>query len=62
MTKEMSMVVDGLVGEVLGGECRALTQQECDAICQRCPYRERCEIEALYWGCGVWEESMGEDL
>lgn len=30
--------------------------------CQHCPYREECQAEELFWGCGVWEEQMGEDL
>ena len=33
----------------------------CDG-CAHCPYRERCLKEDLYFGCGVWEEQMGEDL
>ena len=30
--------------------------------CEGCPYRDRCESEELFWGCGVWEDYMGEDL
>lgn len=30
--------------------------------CQHCPYREQCEEAELFFGCGVWEEMMGEDL
>lgn len=30
--------------------------------CAHCPYAEQCETRELYWGCGVWEEQMGEDL
>ena len=30
--------------------------------CEHCPYAEQCEARELYWGCGVWEEQMGEDL
>lgn len=30
--------------------------------CERCPRRDRCESEELFWGCGVWEDLMGEDL
>lgn len=30
--------------------------------CEHCPYRERCEAEELFFGCGVWETQMGEDL
>ena len=31
-------------------------------VCARCPYRDQCEKEELYWGCGVWETQMGDDL
>lgn len=30
--------------------------------CAHCPYAEQCKARELYWGCGVWEEQMGEDL
>lgn len=30
--------------------------------CEGCPYRDRCGSEEIFWGCGVWEDSMGEDL
>ena len=30
--------------------------------CEYCPYAEQCQAQQLYWGCGVWEEQMGEDL
>jgi hypothetical protein len=30
--------------------------------CEGCPYRDRCHSEEIFWGCGVWEDSMGEDL
>ena len=30
--------------------------------CEGCPYRDRCESEELFWGCGVWEDLQGEDL
>ena len=30
--------------------------------CEGCPCRERCKAEELFWGCQVWEDSMGEDL
>ena len=28
----------------------------------RCPHAELCEREKIFYSCGVWEESMGEDL
>ena len=30
--------------------------------CECCPYAHECESLELFWGCGVWEEEMGEDL
>lgn len=30
--------------------------------CEICPFYNTCEKEGLYWGCGVWEDGMGEDL
>ena len=32
------------------------------ASSEGCPYRDRCGSEELFWGCGVWEDTMGEDL
>lgn len=34
-----------------------------DRFCEEeCPYADLCNDEELHWGCGVWEESMREDL
>lgn len=30
--------------------------------CYHCPLEDVCGECELYWGCGVWEESMGDDL
>lgn len=30
--------------------------------CEGCPVAERCQAEGLYYGCGIWEDEMGEDL
>lgn len=30
--------------------------------CEGCPLRATCGRTEAYWGCGVWEDSMGEDL
>lgn len=30
--------------------------------CSHCPLEDVCGECELYWGCGVWEESMGDDL
>lgn len=34
----------------------------CEAACAACPYRERCHETASWYGCGIWEEGMGDDL
>ena len=52
--------VDKLVEEMFGGY--GLTTDECECVCDACPFAERCGEEELYFGCGVWEEMMGEDL
>lgn len=30
--------------------------------CEGCPCRETCRRDETFWGCGVWEMYMGEDL
>lgn len=30
--------------------------------CEVCPFAAQCEAEELWWGCGQWEDEMGEDL
>ena len=30
--------------------------------CEHCPLEDVCGKCELYWGCGVYEESMGDDL
>ena len=30
--------------------------------CKECPFKEVCGEYELFYGCGVWEDSMGEDL
>ena len=34
---------------------------ECEG-CVGCPHAAECEALELFWGCGVWEDEMGEDL
>jgi len=60
MTLEEMRVVDALVVEMFGED--GLTADECEDVCEVCPFAERCGREELYFGCGVWEEMMGEDL
>jgi hypothetical protein len=43
-------------------ELAGLYHGDLDTACEHCPYCDRCAHEELYWGCDVWEESMGEDL
>lgn len=53
-------VVDALVAEMFGED--GLTAEGCESVCEVCPFADRCGKEELYWGCGVWETAMGEDL
>ena len=34
----------------------------CGKKCKGCPHRFVCHQEEEFWGCGIWEEEMGEDL
>lgn len=55
-TREMELVVAELAAEyVVSGE-------GCEGACEHCPYAEECEASDGWWGCGAWEEGMGEDL
>ena len=53
MTKEMKMMIEEIYEEV---------GYDCEACCARCPYAQQCSKEEIYWECGVWEDSMGDDL
>ena len=34
-----------------------------DRFCEEdCTHTDLCDQHELFWGCGVWEDSMGEDL
>lgn len=36
---------------------------EPEVFCEeRCSHFDLCEQSQMYYGCGVWEEGMGEDL
>lgn len=39
-----------------------LITEELEQTCETCPLRDVCGQEELFWGCGAWEDSMGEDL
>ena len=43
-------------------EDREYSMEELDKMCECCPYAEQCQAQQLYWGCGIWEAQMGEDL
>lgn len=60
MKIEEMRVVDALVAEMFGED--GLTAEGCESVCEVCPFADRCGKEELYWGCGVWETAMGEDL
>ncbi len=53
LTAEMKATIEELYEAV---------DMDCEACCERCPYAEQCGQYELFWGCGVWEDSMGEDL
>lgn len=40
---------------------RVIWDMERDS-CEGCPFAEVCGKLELFYGCGVWEEAMGEDL
>lgn len=62
MKFEEMRVVDALVRKMFGEDGEELTAEECESVCEVCPFADRCGKEELYWGCGVWETAMGEDL
>lgn len=35
---------------------------DAEKTCRECPFRAECKASDLCYGCGVWEELMGEDL
>ena len=39
----------------------AVFDLECEG-CESCPFAAVCGEHELWWGCSVWEDSMGEDL
>lgn len=53
LTEEMKKVIEELYAKV---------NYNPDDCCELCPYYRLCCHEELYFGCGVWEDSMGEDL
>lgn len=55
-TMEMQMVVAELTEQYVEfGE-------GCEDACAHCPYAAQCHAAEGWWGCGAWEEGMGEDL
>ena len=37
-------------------------EEEFERACSTCKYYDRCNSEDLFYGCGVWEVYMGDDL
>lgn len=35
---------------------------DAEEFCSQCPFRQQCQAQQAQYGCGVWEEMMGEDL
>lgn len=63
-TTEMRETIDRLMDTACGGDWieGGITEEQLETCCKTCPFRSRCESESLYFGCSVWEESMGEDV
>ena len=55
-TTEMRQVVEELT------ERYVTFGEGCEGACERCPYAEQCSACEGWWGCGAWEEGMGDDL
>ena len=61
MTLEMIHVTTELA-ETYVWNSKENTETACANACTNCPYHERCQSETLFYGCAVWEESMGEEV
>jgi hypothetical protein len=57
----MMKMIEQYVMEQLA-EDREYSMEELENMCEGCPYAEQCQAQQLYWGCGIWEAQMGEDL
>lgn len=56
--EEMSAITCEM--EALFSSCK---HDDPDRFCEEdCTHADLCDKYELFWGCGVWEESMGEDL
>lgn len=64
MTAEIRTEIETIMNTVCGGNWfeTGMSEEMCDAVCERCPYSGRCYEMGIMWGCPNWEESMGEDL
>lgn len=65
MTRAQREAVEKVIAQVVGEEAymaEGLTEAQCEQVCEACPFAEMCGKEELYYGCGVWEDAMGEDL
>ena len=64
MTTEIRSTITALMNEEFGAPwwAQLITEEMCDKVCARCPYRETCSTSLLCYSCPVWEERMGEDL
>lgn len=51
--------VDNYYAEVVfeKGEERSLAE-----ACKSCPAADSCKSLELWWGCGFWEDDLGEDV
>jgi MoaA/NifB/PqqE/SkfB family radical SAM enzyme len=64
MTTFRDMINNTEYNEFMDKFYEEATKEEIEKMtwCKRCPFREECGKADLFYGCGVWEEYMGEDL
>lgn len=65
MTQVQREQVEQVIAQVVGLDewfAEGMTEEQCNACCECCPLAQQCENDELFWGCDVWEESMGDDL
>ena len=63
--KEFEATIANTIEKVMGYEKyldEGITEEMTEKICEVCPFANICGKEELYWGCTVWEYSMGDDL
>lgn len=60
MTHEMEQAITKQAEKLFYHYCH---HNDADLFCaESCPFKTLCDEQRMWWGCGVWEELMGEDL